>query len=132
MSQYTVLNLKDDVEDSAPKFGYSPDLEARFARPALELEKSGISYQKLAPGFRVPFGHRHKHQEELYVVVSGSGRIKIDDEILDIKQWDAVRVPPERWRNWEAGPDGIEIIAFGAPVEASHEGAEMSPGWWSD
>jgi hypothetical protein len=101
------VNLKE-VEDFAPKFGFAPNLEARFATPALELEKSGISYQRLAPNFRVPFGHRHKQQEELYVLVGGSARIKLDDEIIDLKQWDAVRVPPEKMRGFEGGPDGAE------------------------
>ena len=92
MPGYTLVNLKE-VEDQAPKFGYAPDLESRFARRALGLENSGISYFKAAPGFRVPFGHRHTEQEEVYVVVAGSARIKLDDEVVDLGAWDAVRVP---------------------------------------
>src|SRR4051812_38917315 len=112
MSGYTIANLKSDVEDQAPKFGLSPDLEGRFARQSLHLEQSGISYQRLAPGFRVPFGHTHAQQEEVYVILSGSGRAKLGDEIVDLEQWDALRVAPEVWHGVEAGPDGLELIAF--------------------
>ena len=80
MDGYTIVNLKE-VEDQAPKFGLSPNVESRFATVPLELEISGISYQRLAPGFRQPFGHRHRLQEEIYVVVGGSARIKLDDEV---------------------------------------------------
>ena len=120
MSAYTVVNLKQ-VEDQAPKFGYAPDLESRFARQALELENSGLSYFKAAPGFRVPFGHRHTEQEEVYIVVAGSARIKLDDEVVDLGAWDAVRVPAHLTRALEGGPEGAEILAFGAP---SHENAD--------
>jgi mannose-6-phosphate isomerase-like protein (cupin superfamily) len=120
MSDYTVVNLKE-VEDQAPKFGYAPDLESRFARKALGLEKSGISYFKAAPGFRVPFGHHHSDQEEIYVVVAGRARIKLGDEVVELGTWDAVRVPPEMTRGMEGGPEGAEILAFGAP---SHENAD--------
>ena len=130
---YTKVNLKDDVQDAAPGFGFAPNMEARFASGDLELEKSGAAYERLAPNFRVPFGHTHKGQEELYVVVSGGGRVKIDDEILDVRQWDAIRVPAGAWRCFEAGADGAEIIAFGAPKVADPRAdAEMQPGWWQD
>ena len=79
MAAYTKVNLKDDVEDQAPNFGLAPNLEARMARVPLRLEQSGLSYQRLAPNFRVPFGHRHKTQEEVYLVVSGSVRVKLED-----------------------------------------------------
>jgi mannose-6-phosphate isomerase-like protein (cupin superfamily) len=128
---HTVVNLKD-VENSAEKFGLAPDLEARFASGALGLEKSGISYQRLAPGKRHPFGHRHKEQEEVYVVLSGGGRVKVDDEISEVKALDAIRVPPDAARAFEAGPDGIELIAFGAPRsgESAAADVEQLPDWW--
>lgn len=130
---YTKVNLKKDVQDSATQFGYAPDMEARFGGTKLGLEFSGMGYERFAPNFRVPFGHTHKSQEELYIVVSGSGRLKLDDEIVDFEQWDAFRVPPGVWRNFEAGPDGCEILAFGAPkLEHPADDAEMKPGWWSD
>jgi mannose-6-phosphate isomerase-like protein (cupin superfamily) len=131
MPGYTVKNLREDVEDSAVKFGFSPNLETHFAGGALELTESGISYQRLAPGFRMPFGHRHGSQEELYVVVSGSGRLKLDEDVLDLRQWDAVRIPKETMRNLEAGPDGLELLAFGAPATGLDD-AEMEQGWWSE
>jgi mannose-6-phosphate isomerase-like protein (cupin superfamily) len=130
---YTKLNLKDDVQDSAPGFGFAPDMEARFASTGLELEQSGVGYERFSANFRVPFGHTHKGQEELYVVVSGSGRIKLDDEIVDFKQWDAIRVPAGVWRCFEAGSEGAEVLAFGAPkMDDPRADAEMQPGWWSD
>ena len=115
MGNWTRVNLKSDVEDSATKFGFAPDLEARFASGDLALEKSAVSYQRLAPGFRLPFGHSHDQQEELYVVLSGGGRLKLDDEIVEVGPLDAVRIAPEVTRGFEAGADGVEILAFGAP-----------------
>src|SRR5689334_25374611 len=91
MAGYTIQNLKE-VEDQAPNFGLSPHLEMRMARVPLELENLGLSYQRLAPGFRMPFGHRHKQQEEVYVLVDGTARLKLEDEVRDLRQWDAVRV----------------------------------------
>src|SRR5436190_22521990 len=114
MAGYTIQNLKD-VEDQAPNFGLSPQLEARMARVPLELENFGVSYQRIAPGFRLPFGHTHKNQEEVYIVVSGSMRAKLEDEIVELKQWDALRVPKDTTRSFEGGPDGGEMIAVGAP-----------------
>jgi mannose-6-phosphate isomerase-like protein (cupin superfamily) len=127
---YTKINLKD-VEDQAPKFGLAPHIEARMARVPLELENSGISYQRLAPNFRQPFGHRHKRQEEVYVLVNGSARMKVDDEVIDLKQWDAVRVPSETMRCLEAGSDGAEFVAIGAPNTGPGD-ADVEQGWWSD
>ncbi len=130
MADYTVANLKSDVEDQAPNFGLSPNLEARFARQALELETSGVSYQRVAPDFRVPFGHTHSKQEEVYVFLSGGGRIKVGDDVVEVKQWDAVRVPAGTWRGFEAGPEGAELLVVGAPNTGPGDG-ETVPGWWS-
>jgi mannose-6-phosphate isomerase-like protein (cupin superfamily) len=133
MAGWTRVNLKSDVEDSATKFGYAPDLEARFATGALGLEKSAVSYQRLAPGFRLPFGHSHEQQEELYVLLSGSGRLKLDEEFVEVGPLDAVRIPPEVTRGFEAGPEGAELLAFGAPnTGGPAEDANPTPGWWSD
>ena len=134
MAEYTIVNLKGDVEDQAVQFGLSPDLEARFARKALELERSGVSYQRIGPDFRVPFGHTHANQEEIYVIVSGSGRVKLGDETADVKAWDAVRVASGTWRGFEAGPDGMELLAFGARCGMGVEDsdADMERGWWGD
>lgn len=127
MPNYTVKNLKQ-VENMAEQYGMSDGLEARFARGPLELSNFGLSYQRLAPGFRVPFGHKHGEQEEVYVVLSGSARLKLDDEIVELKQWDAIRVPCEVTRNFEGGPEGAELLAIGAPATRD---TEMLQGWWS-
>ena len=91
---FTLRNLKEDLEDIGSRFDDAPDLEFRMATGALELEKSGLSYQRVPPGYRFPYGHTHKKQEEVYVVLRGSGRMKLDDEIVELEEWDAVRVPP--------------------------------------
>ena len=129
MADYTVVNLKE-VEDQAPNFGLSPHLEMRMARVALGLENSGLSYQRMAPNFRLPFGHRHKNQEEIYVLVGGSLRIKLEDEVVDLKPFDAVRVSKDTMRGFESGPDGAELIAIGAPNTGPGD-ADTVQDWWS-
>ena len=131
---FTLRNIKGDVEDIGSVFDGAPDLEFRAATRALELEKSGLTYQRVPPGYRFPYGHTHKKQEELYVVVRGSGRMKVDDEVVDLKEWDAVRVPPGAWRGYEAGPDGLEILVFGAssPGDARRDDVEGERDWWAD
>ena len=129
MSDYTHLNLKE-VEDQAPKFGLSPDLEFRMGRVPLDMEQAGLSYMRVAPNYRIPFGHNHKNQEEVYVVVAGGGRVKVGDEVRELKQWDAVRVHKDTMRGFEAGADGLEIIAIGAPNTGPGD-ADMEQGWWS-
>ena len=129
MTAYTKLNLREDVEDMAPRFGYAPNAQARFARKPLELENAGVSYFRLAPGFRMPFGHRHGEQEEIYLVVNGSARMKVGDEIVELGELDAVRVPGSTPRGMEGGPDGAEIVAFGAP-NTDNKDAEMIPDFW--
>jgi mannose-6-phosphate isomerase-like protein (cupin superfamily) len=130
MATHTIVNLME-VEDQAPKFGYAPNLESRFARKSLELENSGLSHYRVAPGYRVPFGHRHTEQEEIYLVVSGSALVKLDDEILELAPWDAVRIPAGVMRSFGAGPDGAEILAFGAP-NTDNADIEMEQDWWTD
>jgi len=130
VAAYTLANL-EEVEDSAVAYGLSPQLEARFAREPLGLERAGVSFQRLAPGFRLPFGHRHRSQEELYVVVAGGGRIKLDDDIVELRRLDAVRIPAETMRCVEAGPEGLELLAYGAPSTGPGD-AEIVPGWWSE
>ena len=127
---YTIKNLKD-VEDAAPKFGMAPDVEARFARRPLECEQLAISYQRLAPNARMPFGHRHAAQEEIYVLLDGSARVKLEDEVVELSELDALRVDPRTMRAFEAGPEGAEFLAFGAPGSEKND-AEMTQNWWSD
>ena len=129
MAEYTKVNLKQDVEDMAVKFGFAPDMEARYARKPLGLENSGVSYFRLAPGFRQPFGHTHAEQEEVYVILSGSALMKVGDELVELERFDAVRVPGSLPRGIEAGADGVEILAVGAP-NTDNKDAEMLPDFW--
>jgi mannose-6-phosphate isomerase-like protein (cupin superfamily) len=131
MAKYTKLNLREEVEDQAPKFGLSPNMEFRSARVPLEMENAGISFLRVAPNFRVPFGHHHNVQEEVYVLVGGSARLKLDDEVVELKPWDAVRIDRETMRNFEGGPEGAEVIAYGAPNTGPGDGP-MTQGWWQD
>jgi uncharacterized cupin superfamily protein len=127
---YTITNLKE-IEDVAPRFGFSETHEARFATKPLGCETSGLSHQRVKPGRRFPFGHKHKTEEEMYVVVGGGGRVKLDDDVLDLKQWDAIRVAPGTMRCFEGGPEGIEILAFGSRGLGVAD-TESVPGWWGD
>lgn len=122
----THLNL-DDVEDMAPKFGLGDMGEARFAGRHLGAQLTGISHQRLRPGVRQAFGHRHRHAEEVFVVLSGSGRVKIDDEIREVGALDAIRIAPGSLRAFEAGADGLEFLAVG-PHHAGD--AVMDPEFW--
>lgn len=118
-----------DVKDSAPEFGMEDVQEARFAKGDLEAEETGVSHHRLKPGRRTPFGHKHEKAEEVYVVIGGSGRLKLDDEIIEVERLDAIRVSPQVVRAFEAGPEGIEVLAMGT----RHDGdGEVIPGWWSD
>jgi mannose-6-phosphate isomerase-like protein (cupin superfamily) len=126
MADYAIKNIKE-LDNSAEQFGLAPHVEARFGRKALNAEKGGFSYQRLEPNFRQPFGHHHNAQEETYVIISGGGRMKLDDEIVDVKQWDAIRVAPQTKRAFEGGPEGIEFLAFGAGESGD---AEMHEDFW--
>ena len=130
MAGYTRVNLKADVQDMAPQFGME-GIEARFARKNLELENSGLSRFRLEPGYRTPFGHTHSEQEEVYVVVSGSARVAIGDDVVKLGEWDAVRIPSGTMHAMEGGQDGAEVLAFGAP-NTDNKDAEMQPGWWPE
>ncbi|MFL5846352.1 MAG: cupin domain-containing protein [Solirubrobacteraceae bacterium] len=130
---FTLRNLKADVDDVGSNFDGSPDLEFRLAGDALELEHSGLSYQRIPAGYRFPYGHTHRTQEEVFVVVRGGGRMKLDDEIVELREFDAVRVPPGTWRGYEAGPDGLELLVIGAPSlgEGRREDVEGARDWWA-
>ena len=127
-AKHTLKNL-DEVKDSAPGFGHGDAQEARFANDDLETEQTGISLMRVKPGQRQAFAHRHDDAEEVYVVTAGSGRIKLDDEIIELSRLDAIRIAPGVVRQLEAGDEGLEYVAAGA----RHEGdGELLPGWWSD
>ena len=130
MSGYTKLNLKDDVDDMAAG-RMPPGIEAHFAKGALEMEKGGVTYYKLGPDFHPPFGHKHEEQEEVYVLISGSATVKVEDEEVALRALDAIRLAPDATRALRSGPDGCELIAFGAPKPDGND-AEMLQGWWPD
>lgn len=118
-----------EVKDSAAAFGHGEAMEARFANEELDAEQTGFSFHRIKPNKRQPFGHRHDDAEEVYVIVRGSGRLKLDDEVIEVETLDAIRIAPEVTRAFEAGDEGLEVLAFGP----RHQGdAEIIPGWWSD
>jgi mannose-6-phosphate isomerase-like protein (cupin superfamily) len=117
---FTQINL-GDVEDAAPGNGFGDRWEARVARVPLDAEETGVTHFRLRPGKRSPFAHRHSTAEEVFVILAGSGRIKLDDEFSDVKALDAIRVAPEVVRAFEAGPEGLEFLAFGPHREADGE-----------
>jgi quercetin dioxygenase-like cupin family protein len=125
MPPYSIKNFQD-IESTTPA-----GLEARFARKFLDSDHVGVSYFKYAPGFRSPSGHRHREQEEVYVVISGFGRVKLDDEIIDLRQWDVVRVAPQTVRGFEAGPEGMEVIAVGSDRPEGGDGERIDD-WWTE
>jgi mannose-6-phosphate isomerase-like protein (cupin superfamily) len=130
MASYTKTNLRTDVENMAPKFDMPSEMEARFGRTAIDGRTLGLSLMTLAPNFRIPFGHKHSGQEEVYVVVRGSARIKVEDEVVELGEWDAIRFDKDTMRDMEAGPQGVEYLAFSAGDDP--QDAEMVQGWWRD
>jgi mannose-6-phosphate isomerase-like protein (cupin superfamily) len=128
MPDYTMINF-GEVEDSASGRGY--DVQARFARKHIDSEHLGVTQFRFGPSSRAPFGHRHREQEEVYVVVSGSGRAKLDDEMLDIRVGDVLRVAPQVARGFESGPEGLELIAIGNDRPEGGDG-EMVEDFWGE
>ncbi len=125
---YTVKKLTD-VEDAAAKGGFGEMGEARFATGALDAQNTGLAYHVLRPGRRQGFGHRHEKAEEINVVLSGSGRVRLDDELVDLQTMDAIRIEPQVMRCFEAGPDGLEWLVFGP----RHEGdSQIDQDFWTD
>ena len=128
MSRYSHVNLLE-IEDSVSD--RAPGLQGRFGRKHLDSRDLGVSHWRYDPNFRSPFSHSHKEQEEAYVLVAGSGRVLLDGEVLELAQWDAVRVSPQVLRAFEAGPDGLEVIAVGGPKPEGGDG-EPGPVEWPD
>jgi mannose-6-phosphate isomerase-like protein (cupin superfamily) len=124
--RYTQINLVE-VEDVAPANGFGDRWEARVARMPLEADQTGVTHFRLRPGKRSPFAHRHSHAEEVYVILGGGGRIKLDHEVVDVRPLDAIRVAPDVVRALEAGPDGLEFLAFGPHHEA--DGEQINDRW---
>jgi uncharacterized cupin superfamily protein len=129
VSGYTIVNLKD-VENRASEGG--PRLEARMARGEMGSDHLGVSYVRWAPGRRSDRGHAHREQEEVYVVLSGSGTVKLDDEVREIGQWDVVRVAPATFRGFSAGQDGLELLAIGSDRPEGGDGVQSDDDWWAE
>jgi mannose-6-phosphate isomerase-like protein (cupin superfamily) len=129
MPTYTKLNFSE-VKDLAPDYGLSAVGESRFARGALGAEHIGLARYRVNPGQRIGFGHRHGSSEEVYFVLSGSGRFRVGDEVFDVGPEDVVYCSPDAMRAWEAGPDGLEMLAFGAHTE--DEEAEVDREFWTE
>jgi uncharacterized cupin superfamily protein len=125
---YTKTNLLE-VEDSAAQHGVGEFQQARFPRAALGAEQTGINYLIVKPGRREPFAHRHREAEEIYVVLSGTGRVKLDDDLVELVALDTVRVSPGTTRTFEGGPEGLEVLIFGARFEGD---AEIVDDFWAD
>jgi mannose-6-phosphate isomerase-like protein (cupin superfamily) len=126
MSRYSTVNLLE-VEDSVGD--RAPGIEGRFGRKHLDSRDLGISHFRYGANLRSPMAHSHREQEEAYVVVAGSGRVLLDDEVHDLRQWDVVRVAPEVVRAFEAGPDGLDIIAVGGPKPDGGDGVMGAAAW---
>jgi mannose-6-phosphate isomerase-like protein (cupin superfamily) len=127
---FTHKNLREDIRDASEGTEKAGTVEARLGRSSLDSQHLGVSFFRYAPGFRTPFGHWHREQEEAYVVVGGSGRMKLDDEIVELRRWDVVRVAPEVVRAIEAGDEGLELVAIGGPRPPEGDG-ESEPDWWT-
>lgn len=125
---YARINI-EDVEDVAAKFGMGEVGEARYVREDVGAERVGLSWYRMNPNRRTGFGHRHDDVEEIYVVLGGAGRVKLDDEILDVRRGDLVRVAPATVREFEAGPDGMELLATGTHAQGD---GELLHGWWTE
>jgi quercetin dioxygenase-like cupin family protein len=126
MSRFATVNLLD-VEDSVGE--RAPGIEGRFGRKHLDSRDLGVSLFRYTPNLRSPFAHSHREQEEAYVVVTGSGRVLLDDEVHELRQWDLLRVAPEVVRAFEAGPDGLELIAIGGPKPEDGDGVMGTAAW---
>ncbi len=127
-SAFTKVNLRD-VEDSAVAFGLSEIQEARFCAGDLGAHATGLAHHVLRPGRRQAFGHRHVAAEEIYVVLSGHGRLRLDHEIIDVALRDAIRVAPTVARKFEAGPEGLELLVFGPSTPGD---GEILSDFWTD
>ena len=128
MAGYTLTNFESIDNVLADR---DVAIDARFARKHIDSSELGVSLFRYSPGTRAPWGHSHRVQEEAFVVIAGSGRVKLDDEIVDLRQWDVLRVAPAVIRQFEAGDAGLEMIAIGGTRPEEGDGVPV-PDWWTD
>jgi mannose-6-phosphate isomerase-like protein (cupin superfamily) len=128
LSEHTVVKVSD-VPDQGPNLGIAPNVEIRFLRNDLNCEHCGVSYMRISPNHRQRSGHRHKVQEEIYVLVSGSARVKAGDDVVELEPWTAIRVPNETTRSIEAGSDGAEFVIVGAPNTGPGDAIDVRDHW---
>ena len=128
MSEHTVVKVSD-VPDQGPNLGIAPHVEIRFLRNDLGCENCGVSYMRIAPNYRQESGHRHKVQEEIYLLVSGSARVKAGDDVVELEPWTAIRVPNETVRSIESGPKGAEFVLVGAPNTGPGDAIDVPDHW---
>jgi mannose-6-phosphate isomerase-like protein (cupin superfamily) len=126
---YTIKNLRE-VEDLAPKFGFGEVQEVRFPREDLGSETIGLAWQVVKPDCRQAFAHRHNEAEEIYVVLSGHGRVKLDDDVHEVGPMDAIRIAPRVMRAFEAGAEGLELLVFGPRHAGDVE--MLREGFWAE
>ncbi len=126
MSSFAIVNLLE-VEDSVGE--RAPGIEGRFGRKHLDSRDLGVSLFRYSPDLRSPMAHSHREQEEAYVIVGGSGRVLLDGDLHELRQWDVLRVAPEVVRSFEAGPDGLDIVAVGGPKPEEGDGVMAEANW---
>jgi mannose-6-phosphate isomerase-like protein (cupin superfamily) len=127
MADYTKRNVSE-LKDSAEEYGVGEAMSVRFPTKELDAEETGMGHHFLKPGKRQSFGHKHDKAEEVYFIVSGSGRVRLDDETVELEKADFLRVAPSVMRRFEGGDDGLEFISFGT----RHEGdGDIDPGFWA-
>jgi mannose-6-phosphate isomerase-like protein (cupin superfamily) len=128
LSEYTVVKVSD-VPDQGPNLGIAPDVEIRFLRNDLNCQDCGVSYMRIGPNFRQPSGHQHKVQEEIYLLISGSARVKAGDDVVELQPWTAIRVPNGTIRSFESGPEGAEFVIVGAPNTGPGDAIDVEDFW---
>ena len=126
MERFAIVNLLE-LEDRVG--GRVEGLQARFARTELDSRDLGVSHFRYSPDFRASSGHRHRAQEEAYIVIAGRGCVLLDETVHELRQWDVVRVAPDVLRAFAAGPDGLELIVVGGPVPEGRDGEMVEISW---
>jgi mannose-6-phosphate isomerase-like protein (cupin superfamily) len=105
----------------------------RMLTSALGAQQVALTHREMPPGSggKGGYGHRHKTQEELYFVVSGTLQFKLEDEVIDVPAGTAVRIAPGVTRSvWNAGPDDAQLIMCSVRVDDVRADVEMVQDFW--